>query len=85
MDRLVQRRRNVPLVTIDLIEGVLSPAEKQELIHRVTEAVISLAGEPMRSVTWVRITEVLQGDWAIGGKCLDAADVKAIAGHKGTG
>jgi len=29
-------------------------------------------------VTWVRVQEVASGEWAIGGKPLTAADVKAV-------
>jgi len=72
----------MPLVTIDLIKDVFSPTQKQELIAKVTEAMIAVEGESMRPVTWVRINEVEQGDWAIGGKLLRAADVHALAAGK---
>ena len=72
----------MPLVTIDVIKNVFSPDQKQEMIAKVTEAMIHVEGETMRPVTWVRINEVEQGDWAIGGKCLKAADVHAMAGAK---
>jgi 4-oxalocrotonate tautomerase len=69
----------VPLVNIDVIKGVFTPEQKGQLIDRVTEAMVSVEGEAMRPVTWVRIREVEQGDWAIGGKRLAAADVHAMA------
>jgi len=72
----------MPLVTIDVIKDVFTPDQKQELIARVTEAMIAVEGEPMRPVTWVRINEIAQGDWAIGGKPLRAADVHALASGK---
>ena len=72
----------MPLVTIDLIKDVFSATQKQELIAKVTEAMIAVEGESMRPVTWVRINEVEQGDWAIGGKLLRAADVHALAAGK---
>ena len=71
----------MPLVTIDVIKDVFTPAQKRELISQVTEAMIQVEGEGMRSVTWVRIAEFEQGDWGIGGKLLGAADVKALAGE----
>ena len=49
------------------------------MVERVTEAMIAVEGEPMRPYTWVRIVEVEQGDWAIGGQRLTAAAVQAIA------
>ena len=72
----------MPLVTIDLIKNVFTPAQKQDIIAKVTEAMIAVEGESFRPVTWVRINEVEQGDWAIGGKCLRAADVHAMAAGK---
>jgi len=72
----------MPLVTIDVIKNVFTPGQKQDLIAKVTEAMIAVEGESMRPVTWVRINEVEQGDWAIGGKCLKAADVHALASQK---
>lgn len=72
----------MPLVTIDVIKDVFSPQQKQQLIARVTEAMIEVEGEPMRPVTWVRINEIEGGDWAIGGRALKAADVHALAAGK---
>ncbi len=69
----------MPLVTIDVIKDVFTPAQMEELIERVTEAMIEVEGEAMRQVTWVRIMEVEQGDWGIGGKMLRASDVHALA------
>lgn len=69
----------MPLVTVDVIEGVFSPAQKQAIIENVTDAMIRVEGEAMRAVTWVRINEVGEGDWAIGGQALRAKDVHAMA------
>ncbi|HUD91905.1 tautomerase family protein [Sphingobium sp.] len=70
----------MPLVTIDIIRDVFTPEEKRQLISGVTEAVVAVEGEAMRQVTWVRIHEVEQGDWGIGGQLLHAADVHALSG-----
>ncbi len=70
----------MPLVTIDVIKDVFSPEKKKELIDKVTEAMIEVEGEEMRPVTWVRIMEVEQGDWAIGGQRLNAAAVHSMGG-----
>lgn len=72
----------MPLVTIDVIKDVFTEEQKVELIDKVTEAMVAVEGEAMRPVTWVRIMEVAQGDWAIGGQRLGAADVHAMAGKK---
>jgi 4-oxalocrotonate tautomerase len=72
----------MPLVTIDLIKDVFTPRQKQDLVKKVTEAMIAVEGEAMRGVTWVRIQEFEQGQWAIGGKPLTAADVHEIMAAK---
>jgi len=75
----------MPLVTIDVIEDVFTPAQKRELIAGVTEAMIAVEGEALRQVTWVRIREFKQNDWAIGGTQLSAADVHALSAGASSG
>lgn len=72
----------MPLVTIDVIKDVFTPKQKQDLIAKVTQAMIEVEGENMRGVTTVRIQEFQGGDWAIGGKALKASDVLALAAGK---
>jgi len=72
----------MPLVTIDVIKDVFTPQQKQQLIEKVTAAMIEVEGEGMRPVTWVRINEFSGGDWAIGGRPLKATDVHTMAGGK---
>lgn len=69
----------MPLVTIDVIKDVFTPDQKRQLIENVTQAMVAVEGEAMRPVTWVRINEFEQGDWAIGGQALHAADIHAMA------
>lgn len=70
----------MPLVDIQLIEGVFDKAQKQAMIRKITDAMVEIEGEAMRGVTWVRVHEVASGEWGIGGKPLTAEDVKAIQG-----
>lgn len=69
----------MPLVTIEVIRDVFTADQKRDLIERVTDAVVSVEGEALRGVTWVRVQEIQQGDWGIGGRTLTAADVRALA------
>jgi 4-oxalocrotonate tautomerase len=69
----------MPLVTIEVIRDVFTADQKRDLIERVTDAVVSVEGETLRGVTWVRVQEIQQGDWGIGGRTLTAADVRALA------
>jgi 4-oxalocrotonate tautomerase len=68
----------MPLVTIDLIKDVFTPAQKREIIERVTDAMVAVEGEAMRPVTWVRVVEINQNEWGVGGQLLDAAAVHAL-------
>ncbi len=75
----------MPLVQVKLIEGVFSEAQKQEMIQKLTDTMVSIEGENMRQVTWVVIEEVKSGDWGIAGKALTSDDVKALAAGSSTG
>ena len=72
----------MPLINVKLIEGVFSEPQKKQIAAKLTDAMVSVEGENMRVVTWVVIEEVKSGDWAIGGKVLTVADVKALAAGK---
>ena len=73
----------MPLVDIQLIKGVFGDAQKRTMIERVTDAMVSVEGEVMRGVTWVRVQEIASGEWAIGGKALSTGDVKAMRASAG--
>ncbi len=73
----------MPLVDIHVIRDVFTPGQKQALIEKVTDAMVSVEGENMRGVTWVRINEIGSGDWAIGGETLTTEKVKALAAGRG--
>ena len=68
----------MPLATIKVIEGVFSGDEKQRLIEKVTEAMVSVEGENLREKTVVILEEVKSGDWGIGGRTLTTDDVKVL-------
>ena len=69
----------MPFINVKLIEGVFSSEQKQQIVRKLTDAMVSIEGEAMRGVTWTVIEEVKSGDWAIGGQLLTTADVKALA------
>lgn len=72
----------MPPINVKLIEGVFTSTQKQEMIRKLTDTMVSIEGETMRAVTWVVIEEVKSGDWGIGGKALTTSDVKALAAGK---
>jgi 4-oxalocrotonate tautomerase len=73
------------LVTVKLIEGVFTPAQKQEMIRKLTDTMVSIEGENLRPVTCVLVDEVKSGDSGIGGKPLTVSDVRALAAGKPNG
>lgn len=70
----------MPLINVKVIEGVFTPAQKHDMIRKITDTMVSIEGEALRPVTWVVVEEVKGGDWGIGGQCLAAKDVHALAG-----
>ena len=68
----------MPMVTVKVIEGVFTPEQKREMISKLTETMVEIEGENLRSATWVIVEEVKSGDWGIGGYGVTAADVKAL-------
>jgi 4-oxalocrotonate tautomerase len=72
----------MPLINVKLIEGVFTATQKQEMIRKLTDTMVSIEGENMRSVTWVVVEEVKSGEWGVGGKPLTTSDVKALAAGK---
>jgi len=69
----------MPLVTIDLIRNVFTPEQKKQMIANVTEAMLAVEGEALRQVTWVKLNEINENEWAIGGQPLNAAAVHALS------
>lgn len=72
----------MPLINVKLIEGVLTSEQKQEIIRKLTDTMVSIEGENVRPVTWVVIEEVKSGDWGIGGNPLTTSDALALVAGK---
>jgi 4-oxalocrotonate tautomerase len=68
----------MPLANIKVIEGVFTDAEKQQMIEKVTEAMIAVEGEPLRDKTVVIVEETKSGDWGVGGQPLTTGQVKGL-------
>ena len=72
----------MPLIQVKLIEDVFTSAQKKEMITKLTDAMVAIEGENMRSVTWVIIEDVRSGEWGIGGQALTTQAVQALAAGK---
>jgi 4-oxalocrotonate tautomerase len=69
----------MPLIEVHLIENVFNAEQKGQMIKKLTDAMVSIEGENMRGVTWVKISEVASGEWGVGGQPLTTAAVKDLA------
>ena len=69
----------MPLINVKLIEGVFTPKQKNEMIRKLTDTMVSIEGENLREVTWVVVEEVKSGDWGLGGNALTTQAVKDLA------
>jgi 4-oxalocrotonate tautomerase len=68
----------MPFVNVKVIEGTLTADEKQEMITRLTDTIVSIDGKGAREVTWVVIEEVASGEWGIGGQAQTTEEVMAL-------
>jgi 4-oxalocrotonate tautomerase len=78
-----KREADVPLIQVKVIENVFTSEQKQQIVRRLTDAMVEIEGENMRPVTWCVIDEVRSGDWGIAGNPLSTQDVKALAAGVG--
>lgn len=68
----------MPFIHVKGIESTLTRDQKQMMIERLTDALLSVTGEHLRPMVVVIIEEVKSGDWGIGGKPVTTEDVKAL-------
>ena len=75
----------MPLLNVKLIEGVFTPSQKQEMVRKLTDTMVSIEGENMRPATIVLVEEIKSGDWGFGGKPYTTEDVIMLATGKSKG
>ncbi|MEW6131512.1 MAG: 4-oxalocrotonate tautomerase family protein [Acidobacteriota bacterium] len=69
----------MPLAQIKGLGGYLTIEQKQELIRKITDAIVSVEGEGLRPVTWVLIEDVNPGEWGVGGEPVSLSLLKEMA------
>ena len=72
----------MPLAQLKGVSGYLTPAQKEELIRKVTDAIVSVEGEGLRPVTWVILEDVPEGQWGVGGQVATADMLRTMAAGK---
>lgn len=69
----------MPIINVRVVEGVFTPAQKKEIAHKMTDAIVQIEGEAFRPLTLVVIDEVKSGDWVVGGQPITTQAAKALA------
>jgi 4-oxalocrotonate tautomerase len=69
----------MPFINVKVIEGVFDATQKRKIVEKLTDAMVAIEGENMRSVTWCVVEEVRSGDCGIAGTPLTTADAKNLA------
>jgi 4-oxalocrotonate tautomerase len=69
----------MPLIEVHPIENVFNREQKRQIVQKLTDEMVSIEGENMRGVSWVRIPEVTSGEWGIGGQPLTTEAAKDFA------
>jgi 4-oxalocrotonate tautomerase len=72
----------MPLIQVKLIDEVFTPAQKKEIITKLTDTMVSIEGENLRPYTLVILEEIRSGGWGVGGQALTTSDVRAVAAGK---
>jgi 4-oxalocrotonate tautomerase len=73
---------SMPLIQMRFIQGTFTAPQKEEIIAKLTDAMVSIEGENLRPVTWVTIEEICSGEWGIGGKPVTIDAVRDMAAGK---
>jgi 4-oxalocrotonate tautomerase len=71
----------MPLVQISVPAGSFTLEQKTELVAKITDVVVEVAGIPtVRQGTWVHVNEVPDGGWGRAGLVSTLADFTARLG-----
>jgi 4-oxalocrotonate tautomerase len=70
---------SMTLIQVTIIEGVYTGPQKEEIVERLTDAMVAIEGANMRQTIWCIVEEVASGQWGVGGRMLTADDVRALA------
>ncbi|MGA5300986.1 tautomerase family protein [Nucisporomicrobium flavum] len=66
----------MPFANLKVPAGLLGPAQKEELITKVTDLYAETFGDDVRATTMVLVDEVADGGWGIRGEVLTLAKLQ---------
>ncbi|MEU6343657.1 tautomerase family protein [Streptomyces sp. NPDC046977] len=67
------------LIQVKAIKGVYDERQKREIISKLTDALVEIGGEHLRSVVVVTFEEVESGSWGIAGTPVTTEDVQKMS------
>ena len=70
----------MPLIHVKVLEGVFSPAQREQIVIKLTDAMSSIKGDSFRPLTWVVVEDAASGRWEIRGKPLDTSEAATAIG-----
>lgn len=73
-----RKEESMALIQVTVIAGVVTRLQKEEIIERLTEAMVAIEGENMRQSVSCIVEEAASGEWGVGGRALTADDVRAL-------
>lgn len=73
------KKGGMALIKVTVNAGVFTAPQKDEIVERLTDAMVVIEGENMRRTIWCIVEEVASGAWGVGGRTLTADDIKALA------
>lgn len=74
----------MPLVNVKVIEGVFTTAQKQEMVRKLTDAMVAVGGQKLRPFVYVIVEDVNSGEWGIGGKPITTEHVQEVTADMAT-
>ena len=75
----------MPFVNVKAVRGVMTDAERERLIERITDVVVEVFArgrEELRPGIWVVVEEVEPGQWGSGGRPVDLDAVRRLTGRE---
>jgi 4-oxalocrotonate tautomerase len=66
-------------IRVKVVEGALSQEQKQQVIQKVADTMTSIEGKGKGPANWVKVEEVKNGDFGIGGKVMTRDEIMALA------
>lgn len=75
----------MPFANFKIPQGMMTGAQKADLVHRATDLLVSYFGEAARPHTMVLVDEVVDGGYGRGDAVFDLAALRRLQAQQGPG